>query len=61
MFTDLTKLKVYEVTLNPSEILFIPIGWWHQVESLDRSITLSYTNFVFKNDFSSTYTSVGEL
>jgi Cupin-like domain len=30
-----------EVVLAPGELLFIPVGWWHQVRSLDPSISVS--------------------
>jgi hypothetical protein len=40
-----------ELIVEPGEALFIPIGWWHQVESLDLSISLSFTNFAFPNDY----------
>jgi ribosomal protein L16 Arg81 hydroxylase len=38
------------VTLEPGETLFVPVGWWHHVEALDLSISVSFTNFVFPND-----------
>ncbi|MGA8938582.1 MAG: cupin-like domain-containing protein [Acidobacteriaceae bacterium] len=41
-----------EVILNPGEILFIPVGWWHHVRSLDVSISVSATNFTFPNHYS---------
>jgi hypothetical protein len=28
------------------------VGWWHQVAALDLSISLSFTNFCFRNTFS---------
>lgn len=31
--------------LEPGEILFIPVGWWHHVRALDLSISVSFTNF----------------
>ena len=32
------KIPIIEVTLNPCEVIFIPVGWWHSVKSLDISI-----------------------
>lgn len=40
-----------EVTIGPGESLFIPIGWWHGVEALDVSISISFTNFNAPNQF----------
>ncbi|MEV6011983.1 cupin-like domain-containing protein [Streptomyces sp. NPDC051976] len=40
-----------EVLLRPGEALFIPVGWWHYVESLETSISLSFTNFRWPNSF----------
>ncbi|TDP48229.1 cupin-like protein [Zavarzinia compransoris] len=56
---DVERLKLYpdarfaarvEVTLSPGELLYIPVGWWHQVRSLDFSVMLTYTNFHWAND-----------
>lgn len=40
-----------EVVVNPGDILFVPVGWWHYVRSLGTSISVSTTNFVFANDY----------
>lgn len=40
-----------DVTLNPGEVLFIPVGWWHYVKALDTSITVTLDNFVFPNEY----------
>lgn len=43
------KATVYDVVLEPGDMLFIPIGWWHQVRSLDFSVMLTATNFLWPN------------
>lgn len=40
-----------QTIMNPGEILFLPVGWWHHVRSLDTSISVSFTDFVFPNDY----------
>lgn len=49
-YGDLTRVRIYDLTINPGEILFIPVAWWHQVRSLDFSVTLTYTSFLWEND-----------
>ncbi|MEG9304959.1 cupin-like domain-containing protein [Psychrobacter celer] len=34
-----------------SDALFIPIGCWHCVEGLDKSISISFTNFNAPNSY----------
>ena len=54
---DITKfplfkeVQVSEVVLSPGEILFVPVGWWHQVKGLDVTLSVSQTNFVFPNQY----------
>ncbi|HEY0987413.1 MAG TPA: cupin-like domain-containing protein [Kofleriaceae bacterium] len=43
--------RVYDVTLAPGELLFVPVGWWHQVRALDPSITVTLTGFAFPNHY----------
>jgi hypothetical protein len=42
--------ETFEVELNAGDALFVPIGWWHQVTSLDFSVTLTYTDFRWPNE-----------
>jgi hypothetical protein len=41
--------------LEPGELLFLPVGCWHFVEGLDVSITITFTNFKWDNDFLAAY------
>lgn len=43
------NIKPIELILQPGEVIFIPVGWWHHVRALDVSISVSFTNFVFPN------------
>lgn len=46
-FPSLRGLPVLETVVEPGEFLFIPVGWWHEVRSLEVSMSLSFTNFRF--------------
>jgi hypothetical protein len=37
------------ISVGPGEALFVPVGWWHHVEALDLSISVSSTSFVYPN------------
>ncbi len=57
----LEEPQILELILHPGEILFLPIGCLHYVEGVDISVTVSFTNFVFDNDFSTFYSTFGPL
>ncbi|MGL5194866.1 MAG: cupin-like domain-containing protein [Chroococcales cyanobacterium] len=42
-------VEIIEVILEPGEVIFLPVGWWHHVEALDISISVSFTNFWLSN------------
>jgi len=48
LFRDVSR---HQVLLQPGEALFIPVGWWHHVRSLDVSISVSFTNFLAPNEY----------
>ena len=54
-------VAVIDVEIGPGDLLFVPVGWWHYVRSLDVSITMTFTNFVFDNDFYSFYTTYQDI
>ena len=48
LFDSVSRL---EVTVGPGEALLIPVGWWHHVESLEVSISVSFIQFAYPNEF----------
>ncbi|EPG35503.1 hypothetical protein F907_02871 [Acinetobacter colistiniresistens] len=48
-FPDFIHSSKIECVLNEGESLFIPLGWWHCVESLDISMSVSFTHFNIDN------------
>ena len=49
-FPLLDGVRVHKIDLSPGDILFIPVGWWHQVLALDFSVSITHTNFRWPND-----------
>lgn len=43
-------VKYTDVVINPGETIFLPMGWWHAVKSLDKTISISMTDFAFPNN-----------
>ncbi|MDB2379823.1 cupin-like domain-containing protein [Luminiphilus sp.] len=43
-FPEFAKATVYDFVIEPGEVLFIPLGWWHHLESLDHSVSLTRKN-----------------
>ncbi len=50
-FPDAAQVKVLDVVVEPGETIFLPLAWWHQVTSLDKCISLSFTNLDVPNKF----------
>jgi hypothetical protein len=53
--------QIYDVILNSGEVLFLPIGCLHYVHGIEISVTMSFTNFIFDNDFASFYSTYGPV
>ncbi len=53
--------QILECILNPGELLFLPIGCLHFVEGLEVSVTVSFTNMVFDNDFVGNYSTFARV
>ena len=51
-YPDFKDVKVLEVIAEPGDTVFLPLGWWHQVRSLDVSLSFSYSNLAVPNHYS---------
>ena len=58
---DAAAPPVLETVIGPGEGLFLPVGWWHQVEALDLSASMSFTSFRRANAHVEDYASFGAL
>ncbi|MFM6853286.1 MAG: cupin-like domain-containing protein [Sphingopyxis sp.] len=52
---------VVETVIGPGQAVFLPVGWWHRVESLSPSLSISFTGFAHANDHADDYASYGPL
>lgn len=50
LYPSARQARRYDIELKPGEMLYIPVGWWHQVAALDFSVTLTYISFLWSND-----------
>jgi len=48
---DEAPAGLVEVVLAPGEALFLPTGWWHQVDALELAISVSIRAFAWPNDY----------
>lgn len=44
-------LVLTDFLLTPGQALFLPVGWWHCVRALDPSTSVSFTNFLWANQW----------
>ena len=56
-YSRLNGAKMYAVTLEPGEIIFLPFGWWLQTKALTMSITATYTHFIWPNGTAASFPS----
>lgn len=48
-FPLMRNVEILDVVVNPGEAIFIPLGWWHAVTALDKTVSLQTTDFTFDN------------
>lgn len=44
-------VKITSFDVRAGEALFIPVFWWHQVRSMTPSVSISFGNFKYTNQF----------
>lgn len=60
-FPNMARAQILDCVLAPGEVLFLPVGCWHFVEGLDTSITITFTNFKWDNDFFTEYPEIRDF
>ncbi len=58
---DADRPPVIETVIAPGEAIFLPVGWWHAVEAVDLSASITFTNFRRANAHVEDYRSFGAL
>jgi ribosomal protein L16 Arg81 hydroxylase len=58
---DATRPPVIETVIGPGDALFLPVGWWHAVEALSLSVSVSFTSFQRSNAHHEEYRSYGAM
>ena len=46
---DLEQAAIFQCDVRPGDTLFIPCGWWHQVQSLEAGLTLTFAGLRHEN------------
>ncbi|MDF2461824.1 MAG: hypothetical protein K0Q43_59 [Ramlibacter sp.] len=60
-FPRFANAKVIEVVVEPGETVFLPLGWWHQVTSLDVCISFNFSNLAIPNRFDYVHSEISTL
>ena len=42
---EFAHASVADVLVEPGDVLFLPVGWWHWAKSLDVSISATFSSF----------------
>ncbi|MBL4849403.1 MAG: cupin-like domain-containing protein [Planctomycetes bacterium] len=48
---EMARVRTLEVELGPGDVLYLPVGWWHEVVGSTPSTSLTFTGFRWPNDF----------
>jgi hypothetical protein len=48
-FPLMRNVNILECEIGPGDLLFIPVGWWHAVESLDVCASVRFGHFKWEN------------
>ena len=43
--------KILSADLGPGDMILLPVGWWHYIESLEESYSVVFSNTTWPNNF----------
>ncbi|NTX08384.1 cupin-like domain-containing protein [Myxococcus sp. CA040A] len=44
-FPDFARATLHSCVVGPGDALLIPVGWWHAVQALDLSVSVTFVSF----------------
>ncbi|MEL6108603.1 MAG: cupin-like domain-containing protein [Planctomycetota bacterium] len=61
LFPLFGQVRVIDVTVTAGDVIFVPVGWWYHIRSLEPAIAVTMTSFAAPNHFANKYPTYGSI